>query len=896
MAKQPAHRGPLRDCPKFDELGGLPGISAALRQRSQSLDWPQGARTLEMQLGLLDRGDSVWWRNRPEHAQSLADLLELELSDLGITDSPSPGFMEFTQLFGMPPLDLRKGYPWNWSAEKRATAPTSEFDTNSSLEEWLRPTPYAFRPPHEVHWLTVADELERQVLIRSVEAAGHFSVISVSTLDEAAGRLASYKPLVIAVEQFNGDEDWRALAKRPSGAGLLVIAPCDLPMPTEGESPSYWSWERLNQEEQEVGVTRWVWARSADWRARFLRWLESHFIKSDKDTLYSAKGMGAWLERFDPCEEWFGSVADLLPVCLGFENEKKLPSPNATKAGEKLLRVLQRSQRRMSPDMLRELSLARWGCRETAWSGVLPMQAWAGLMQGNSQASAAIDLDSVVQGKTLAERKRAAQELQHRQPLEWVRNGLLKAVDDGYDFQQQSLVKLLVRDALLGSMDAGSVEDWAWACFDAQRRGLVDAALDALDATVLQELTSRTMELEHQSTEFIGASDALFCAVGRRIARGNEITEIDAFLPLGCSVIHRLNMADVAWALPAPWTRPVDMPDQQLDWISVCWAWSLMPAPQILAEANWLFPGWGSVADIQVPWWLADLWPEKGAEQLPMHWQRFFLVADEWIKELDHPLPDVPRLLQIAHLGKAAAGGWSAEVAWWQGLWPNESGEFQRWIDQTLIAKFQRSAAENAAKHVWPSYAEWERLAQDKYGFKYLRPMRRWLLEMLPAAWVLEQLDETGRCYFASCPQTLPPQWRGPLLLSVKEQWATVPAGKARDFLRRYGSSIGGELAEVIESESTLAWAAGSLIWAWNGAKARELLKQPDRLEASAWRILFDNCPTESLSLALDVLRKFPEMIEANERLEWARSRLPSSGIIAKGLLELMRASTDENF
>lgn len=893
MAKQPAQIGPIRGCPKFKDFGGLRGLAAALQQGFASLEWPSGVRSLENQLGRLDRGESVWWRERPEHAQSLAKLLDLELSDLGISDAPAAGFMDFPQLAGMPPLDLRKGHPWDWCAEQLVAEPGAKLDGHASLEEWLRPTPYAFRPPYEMHWLTVADALERQVLIRSVEAVGHFPVLSANTLAYAESRLASFKPLVIAVEQFNGDEDWRALAKRPSGAGLLVIAPCELPFFTEGEGLSFLSWERVDQKGREVEVRRWVWQRSPDWRARFLHWLERHFIQSGKDSLYSAKGMGAWLERFDPREEWFGSVADLLPVCLGFESEKKLPASSASNAGEVLLKVLQRSQPRMLSGMLQELTLARWRCREAAWRGALPMQVWAGLMPGHSQASLVINLDSVVQGRTLAERKRAAQDLLNRQPLEWVRNGVLKAVGDGYDFQHPSLVKMLVRDALLGSMAAGSLQDWAWACFDAQRRGLVDAALDALDLPALTELSRRTMELEDQGADFIGASEALFCAVGRRIAGEAEITKIDAVLPLASSVIDRLNMADVAWALPAPWARPVDMPDQQLEWISVCWAWSLLPAPQILTEANWLFPGWGEVADVQVPEWLASLWPEKEAEQLPMHWQRFFHVADEWVNDLDHPLLDVPRLLQIAHLGKAAAGGWSADVAWWQGLWSNESGVPLRWIDQTLIAKFQPFAAEDAAKHVWPSYAQWERLLQDKWGFKYLRPVRRWLLEKLPADWALDQLDEAGHCYFASCPQTLPQQWRGPLLLSVKERWNTVTANPEQ-FLMSYGPSIADELPEVIKSESALAWAAADLIWTWNAAEALELLKQPERLGASAWRLVCQNCPIESLSLALDVLRQYPDLLDADERVAWAKCRLPDSGALASKLLTLIRDSSVE--
>ena len=904
MSKVPEKHGPVRTCPKFEELGRMSGIAQMLRERFRELKWSSG-RALETELGRLDRGLGVWWHNRPEHAKALASLLNLEVSDLGVSDGlpKHHQFMEFAGFFGMPPLDLRKGHPWDWGGEKRVTDQESERQSSlGSLEEWLRPTPYQFRAPCEMHWLGVGDDLERQVLARSLAAAGHFPVRQVQMLCDAADALESTKPVVVVVEQLDGEADFTALAMRPEGAGLLVIAPDRLPVRTDSQSHDYLSWERMGLAGSQRAVfdlsgaaggsiRRWEWTRLPDWRWRFLQWLEKHWAYSGKDTLYSAQGVKAWLDHFDPREEWFGSVADVLSICLGFESEKKLPKAHDVKAGSKLLKALQRSQQQFPADVLQDLGMARWRCGALAWHGALPMQAWAELGSGYAGEPDKAGLDAVVQGKTLAERQRAARAFEMRQPQAWVRSGVLKAVGDGYDFQQQSLVKLLVRDALLDAMVKRGWADWAWACFDTQRRGLVDAALDALGEKDLQALSSRVMELDSQSAEFIGASEALFCAVGRRIAQGVEIAEGDVFLPLAHSVINRLSMADVAWSLPAPWTRPVDTHERKLEWITVCWAWSLMPAPPLSMEGNWLFPGWGTVDAAEAPWWLTELWPEKGMEQLSRHWQRFFHVVDEWTKKRDQPLAEVPRLLQVAHLRKAAAGGWPADVAWWQGLWPDEPGEDWRWIDQALIDRFARYSTADAAKHMWPSYARWERQVQHKWGLQYLRPVRRWLMERLPGAWAVEQLDEAGRLYFASCPQTLPQQWRVPLLLSMKEHWNTKPAR----FLMSYGPSIVDELPELLESESTLAWAAGSLIWTWNAAKACELLKQPNRLGASAWRILFDNCPIGSLSLALDVLRQYPDILERDERIAWAKRNLRNSGALAPELLMLIFELSDED-
>ena len=888
MAKAPEKLGPIRTCPKFKALGGLAGIESKLKEQLGELDWPQSDRTLAMQLGRLDRGDTVWWRKRPKNAAALAELLELDLFDLGlVADSPAHHFMEFTGFLGMPPLDLRKGHPWHWSVEKQVA--NQETEPGLPLEEWLRPTPYQFRAPHGLHWLSVDDDLERQVLARSLAMAGHFPVRFVQTLSDAADALTAVKPVAIVVDRLDGDADFNALAIREEGAGLLVIAPAMLPVRAESSGHDFLSWERMSLRSNggaqfdlsgsSVGsIRRFEWARQPDWRWRFLQWLEKHRSQAGVDSLYSAKGIKAWLDGFDPREEWFDSVADVLSVCLGFESEKKLPKAHEQKAGSKLLKALQRGQRQFPVDLLQELSMARWSCGALAWRGALSMPEWAELGARYAGAPDKADLDAVVHGKTLAERQRAAKTLEMRQPQAWARAGILKTAGDGFDFQQQSMVNLLVRDAVMEAMTQFRWADWAWACFDAQRRALVDAALDALAERELQAMAIRVTELDNQSAYFVGASEALFCAVGRRIAQGYEISALGVFGPLVRSVVQRLDLANSAWLLPIPWTRPVETQEQQLDWIAVCWAWSLLPAPQELAPACWLFPGWGDVAAIEAPGWL-DLWPEKRTTQLPVSWQRFFCVADEWFKDLDQPLVNAPRVLLIAHLGRASAGGWPADVAWWLGLWPH-GDDLQCWIDEALIDRFKPGKAER----VWPSYADWERQAQHHWGLQCLRPVRRWFMETLPAAQALEQLTEADRLYFASCPQTLPPQWRGLLLRSLKTHWESISGGQAMSFLVRFGSAIADELEDVMRDSEVLGVVAGELMWKWNAIKARELLMQPLKLRHHVWLQLLYSCPANELRFGWDAMRR-NQSVASSDCLNWIQKNLPDSALLAPEML-----------
>ena len=502
------------------------------------------------------------------------------------------------------------------------------------------------------------------------------------------------------------------------------------------------------------------------------------------------------------------------------------------------------------------------------------------------------DLSPIVQGKTAAQRKRAAdalsQRLQMANPQTLLQGGLLKPVSGAYDFHHRSLVNLLVRDQLLAEMVDATVSDWAWVCFDAQRSRLVDAALDALPLKDLQALAGRVADLDPFGLESIGASEAIFYAVGRRIAKKEITFHVDAFMPLAQSVVARLNMDEAAWSLPAPWSRSMDSGEGQLEWISACWAWSLVPMPSMAADASWLFPGWCDVLP-ELPGWLTSLWPAKGAEQLPRCWQLFFQIAGEWIKDLDAPVSDVvPRVLKLSHLVKAAHGGWEAQAAWWEELLHSDN---IHWINGALVDGFGKATPQEAAKRLWHSYLGWE--AKEKTGVeswsRYSWRVRRWLLESLPIPWAIDSLDTAGRVYLASCPQTLPPLWRGPLLLSLEAQWETISFGEESAFLGRFGPAIANELEQLLGHGLLLGWAAAHWIWEWKPRRACDLLKHAQALTPEAWSELFHACPTEQLLMAINALQAYPDRLGGAERTAWVRQKLPASGGLAQLLLALLQ-------
>ena len=233
---------------------GLPSFGAtakALLNAHPENNWGIKPRSLETQVGKLDKGDVTWWINHPEVAQALGALLDLSLQDLGLhrNSDPVSGF-RFSEFPGLKPLDLRRERPWKVGVEKvdRKTKYGSP-----SLEEWLNPDPTQWRAPYDFNWLHVADALERRLLTQRLAASSHFRVVFTQTLEAAKGELQDAKPLILVLEAEATEEDFKSLGLRNYSAGLLVISP--VPRYPRASDLNYTrvfeSWERRSLKDEE---------------------------------------------------------------------------------------------------------------------------------------------------------------------------------------------------------------------------------------------------------------------------------------------------------------------------------------------------------------------------------------------------------------------------------------------------------------------------------------------------------------------------------------------------------------------------------------------------------------------------------------------------------------------
>ena len=618
---------PITSAPKYADFRSNDQLAGALINGYPNIAWGGQFRSLAAKIGDLNRGVVTWWRSRPEQTQALADLLEISIEHLGVTVRAASCVVSFSDFPALKPLDLKREAPWQLGREVLDISQAKSEYGVETLEEWLEPDPASWRPPSKFSWLRVDSNIEQQLLTQKLTAAGRFDVVSAQTLIDTAEQLRGGKPLVVSVSESRGDADWLALADRPDSAGLLVIASFAFPVRGETSAAGFYGWERLalrGRDRRKFDLTapgstggfkRWKWTLRPNWRVDLLTWVEARLNRSEADTIFATEGAEKWLNRFDPQSTWFSTPSDVLQLCQIMHTiaYTKLPSPSNKDGGMWLAKLLFKGGPAYRHTQLAQLAHNRWDNRDIPWRGSLPMEVWLSLSPDSLVAVSPAALTKITGGTNLVavkkELARLAISAELGDPNALLTTGLIQANPSGeYDFQLRTVAALLVRDKLLQQVANEASARWGWACFDAERRPVVDAVLDSISLEQLLAAGQRLMSEQTTaelaaSTAIIGASDALFMAVSRRILDGESIQSADA-IPLANVVMARLDMASAEWALPPPWSRPMQTAEDELHWINACWAWSLLPNASAPVE-SWLFPGWCKTLP-EVPCWLNE--------------------------------------------------------------------------------------------------------------------------------------------------------------------------------------------------------------------------------------------------------------------------------------------------
>lgn len=904
--------GPIRTAKKFSEFESNNKLAEALIAAYPKINWGAKPRSLGNKIGELDKGTTTWWRNNPDKTKCLAEFLELSLEDLGLHENAASTAFHFLEFPELPPLDFKREESWQIAFVELDALQVSPSETHrkATMEFWLEERPaWDWRQPTNFDWLWVPDDLHRRLLTKKLHASGRYEVVFAETLAAAAIRLSNPKPVVVAVEQDGGSDDLAALAERPNDAGILVIAPFMLDPREETSSAEWLGWEARTTPGKTgrifdlsskrwtspSAVQRWELKQLPDWRDRLLAWVERRLSRCNvADTLFSAQAVGEWLKSFDPDGIWFCTTSDLMQLChlVHRESEKRLPKSFDPEAGTRLTRLLFEREPVARAYLIEQLAILRWQ-GNVPWEGTLSLKEWLEISGGAGATVSRADLNEIVAAKTVGEREIAADRvatlLNTGNPDTLIKSGLLKEIKRGaFDYQHRTFARLLIRDRLISQIANDSLDVWALDCFDPTRRPLVDAALDAVPMDSLVTAAHRLKDELGSSAQAIAASEALFIAVGKRIARQENIPSV--LYLLAKLVIQHLDMSD-DWDLTRPWTRPMETSDDQLAWVRACWSWSLLPDAVVDGVPRWLFPGWATELP-EAPYWLELLVPEGEVEGLSPAFRGFWRVLVEWAKEVDSPAESWPTVIITAFLLKAAKGGVPAQSIWWSKL------VGKQWAEDLLL-ECCKEVGKDASSRLWPSFVAAEREAAaapsteennklPRFYFEISR-IRHWLLEHLKPIEVLRCLSKDDIAYLSHKPETLPPGVRADLLLAAKE---CLPARGFFDgikFFERFGFHAAPALEAFIEHEM-LGHAAVECLWRWNAERALALLAEKDAVTTTVRKVLYCHCTQQHFPRALVLLMNDFEVFDYEERQHWVRTYLPNAGEHAVRALELLKS------
>lgn len=897
---------PIKFSRRFAEIGSLDAVARALMDHNQQIEWNIKHRSLGAKIGELDKGKVTWWLNNPGKAQALSDFLDISLAELGLRQKSYDHSFVFDDFPELPHLDLKRETPFelgNFILDPSQQNPQRTFEERFDLDEWLKSSA-SFRSPYETSWLYINDELQRNLFSKHLDFIARYNVLFVDTLQDAGEQLKEYKPLIISVRYNGGDSDLLALAMRPDGFGTLVIAPHMLSAEQATSPYEDFSWEsvtsnntqrrlrQLSKSGQYADIKRWIWTPLPDWQHSLINWVGARLRSKEVDTLFSDNEISDWINSFDAHDVWFKESKDVMLLCNMAHNigERKLPKPNDREAGKKLVQAIFKQEKQTQIYAIKKIAESRWSNTEVSWHGGLSLKEWNAISPADTTTQGEDDLVKIAHGKTLRERNEALELLRLKllsgNAVALTDSGVIKEIStDSFDFQSRTLANLMVRDLLMKNIINGDLS-WAWACFDNQRRPLIDAVLNSASMDSLTLLVNNLAQVASGAVEEIGVSEALFIAIGKRIA-SNEIIQPDLiFINLAEKVISRLELFDEedirSWDLPAPLSRPIDSESEKLAWINACWSWSLIPNISITMPPHWLFPGWAEVLPDFVPTWLTDLWPDETCKKLPKKWEQFFSIVDQLVKDWNDPKPNATKHFTLSMLGKAALGYWSAEEAWWQTIIGC------KWAEIIMLERFRDSGI-GAALQLWVSYLSFEKHTNKKF-IPFLSciysPIRVWMFKQMNVRKALNAIDESDWQYLVSVSETIPPEYKGPLF----ERLVECSQSKILDWdkiIPKLGPTIAPNLFEQLDND-TLASLPAANLWKWNPEALKIRLIQ-DNLSINAKRKIIDTCPAVHIATVARFLIDNPSILESSERISWAKQHLASSGSASKYLLELMK-------
>mgnify|MGYP001273937495 CR=1 FL=1 len=343
-------------------------------------------------------------------------------------------------------------------------------------------------------------------------------------------------------------------------------------------------------------------------------------------------------------------------------------------------------------------------------------------------------------------------------------------------------------------------------------------------------------------------------------------------------VVSRLTPTESTPSL-TPLTRSLDDPNEHLNWLLTCWAWSLTPRPtdlQIQADYGWQFPGWFAEPPAESA--SRTLIHVQESEVRPASWSLLKKLATKVTEHWNMPPVFPPYFVAPALLMGVAKGRWGADSAWWSDLMTSKK------VENDFLTRIQPEG-KAACLRLWPSLLQHEVDTRNEY-VSYLNcvtsPTRQWILRSLSLAEILHNLTDETLSYLRSNAVTLPPPVRSMLLAQLSDD-----APEAYELLK---------LCEELDCFDLMRWLqggtqkiAGERVWRRPAEEIACLLMKINEIPADAIETIFGQCPDQHIEVALKALEDNPELLTPEFRRYWVSQRMANARQYAQRLIAIIQ-------
>lgn len=583
-------------------LKSLADLARLLKEKDSAAFSQTKPRSLGVYLGKLRNGDSQWWRGKPECARALADLAGLDVRELGLTQPASDQTVLFAEFRGLPPVDPGS----ERLADISVDTAIKGFDPFNA-SHWLEPSGWhGPRPEAGLYWLEVPAGNGLDVLCLRVESSKDVPLLRRSRLSAPLPRDAHLELCVLRIEEPASSSDLIELLEAGVRAPVLVVCrhpPPDLPQGSERDGV-------IKAVNPDAGGSQLRGAMRrglrADWHEVLAQWVVRRLDKQDLETHFDPGEVSRLLEEVSVWRNAINSPRELIMLCARLHERTRIQSRRYSLPGGGRALLEDCCEAHVEVGSVCSLLTRHFLSGAGPWGESQTFGTWSLL------AGVEIDRPEVLDDKLLrleeaddrAARKEIRVDLQAQFRAATLRHligrgGLKRNEDGSYAIDLPLAAQLVAADAALVLLRRNDPGEWVRVYLDPSRRFALEIAAGWMTSSELTDLVQSVLDFEADTLDQVAAEEFAFWTIGIRLAsskslrlgepHGIDQTQLDR---LATRVVERLPASD-----PAPWTRALDEENEDIAWVTVCWAWSIaIFQPNAVSmdphSIAWLFPGW----------------------------------------------------------------------------------------------------------------------------------------------------------------------------------------------------------------------------------------------------------------------------------------------------------------